>query len=97
MNAARKIPEDWHPADVKAALEKKGYTMARVARELGLSPRAAHLVLSRSWSTMEGRVAEIIGVPPWEIWPSRYMTGVRMTAKRREARRRFPLRNRDAR
>ena len=95
MNAARKLPEDWHPADIQAALKKKGYAVTHVARELGLAENSAHKVFSGPWATMEARIAEIIGVPPWEIWPSRYMGGLRMTRARREAKQRFPFRNRN--
>ena len=94
MNAARKLPEDWHPADIQAALKKKGYTVVRVARELGLAENSAHKVFVQPWSTLEIRIAEIIGVPPWEIWPSRYVRGMRMTRMRKAAFRRFPFRNR---
>jgi len=73
MNCARKqSPTDWHPADIKAALAKKGYTFARIARERGYCSNSPNTVLWRGWKPMERIVAEIIGVAPEQIWPSRY-------------------------
>ena len=64
--------KDWHRADIKCALEKRGYTFARIARERGLVPDGASMVLWKPWSTLEAVVAEILGVKPQTIWPSRY-------------------------
>lgn len=75
MNAARKTKasSDWHPADIKAALEKKGYTFARIARENGYTAlNSPNTVLRKNWSQMERIVADIVGVHPAEIWTSRY-------------------------
>lgn len=63
---------DWHPADIKAALNKKGWTFARIAREYGYSSNSPNQVLRHPWATMEEIIARIIGVRPWQIWPSRY-------------------------
>lgn len=74
MIAARKpkTREDWHPADIKAALAKKGYTFARIAREFGYQPPGPNRVLRSTWPVMEQIVADIIGLHPSDIWPSRY-------------------------
>lgn len=82
MNVARKISTrsrtDWHPADIKAALAKavdaqgRGYSFARIANEHGYVSNSPNTVLWRPWSTMERIVADIVGVEPWTIWPSRY-------------------------
>jgi len=72
MSANHKARADWHPADIKAALAKKGYTFARVARENGYVRNAPNSVLHKPWSQIERIVAEIIGVRAAEIWPSRY-------------------------
>lgn len=65
--------QDWHPADIKAALAKAGgYTFARIAREYGYVSNAPNSVLHKPWSHMERIVADIIGVRPEDIWPSRY-------------------------
>jgi len=74
MNTNRKhTPQtDWHPADIKAALAKKDYTFARIARENGFCSNSPNTVLWRGWKRMERIVADIIGVEPEVIWPSRY-------------------------
>jgi Ner family transcriptional regulator len=74
MNAASKTQPraDWHRADIKAALEKKGYTFARIAREYGYVDNSPNAVLWRSWSHIERIVGTILGVRPADIWPSRY-------------------------
>ncbi len=63
---------DWHPWDIKAALGKKGYNLSRIARENGYCITSPSDALRRSWPAMEQIFADIIGVKPWEIWPSRY-------------------------
>lgn len=63
---------DWHKADIKAALEKKGYRLSDIGRELGFDPESANQVLFRKWGTMEQAIAKILGVRAEEIWPSRY-------------------------
>lgn len=69
MSTAR---NDWHPADIIAALKKKGTTMATVSREAGLSSSTLANALTRPWPKGELLVAEKLGLPPSEIWPSRY-------------------------
>lgn len=66
---------DWHPADVKAALAKRGYTFARIAREHGYRDNSPSAVLRRPWAPVEKIVARIIGVKPEVIWPTRYTAG----------------------
>lgn len=64
--------EDWHPADIKAAMAKAGYTFARASREYGYGANSLNMVLWKPWSQAEEIVAIIIGVRPQVIWPSRY-------------------------
>ncbi|WP_306548953.1 helix-turn-helix domain-containing protein [Desulfobulbus sp.] len=65
-------PGDWHPWDIKAALGKKGYSMTRVGLENGYHKVSPFDALRKSWPAMERIIANIIGVEPWVIWPSRY-------------------------
>ncbi|MDP3875895.1 MAG: helix-turn-helix transcriptional regulator [Methylobacter sp.] len=65
--------QDWHPADVKAALAKAGYTLAALAEEHGLKGGATlSKALTSSFPIAEKRIADAIGVHPKVIWPSRY-------------------------
>ncbi|MBE0599379.1 MAG: helix-turn-helix domain-containing protein [Desulfuromonadales bacterium] len=67
----RQARTDWHPADIKAALAKAGYTFARIARENDFKVSTSN-VLRTMWPRVESIVGEILGVHPAEIWPSRY-------------------------
>lgn len=65
-------PSDWHPADVLAALKKRGRTLAGLSLDHGYHPTAAGKALKRSWPAMEAIIAHELGLPPQRIWPSRY-------------------------
>ena len=71
---------DWHPADVLAALKKRGHSLARLSAAHGYHATAAGKALKRPWSALEALIAEAIGVPPQTIWPSRYPSGPRHQA-----------------
>lgn len=64
---------DWHPADIKAALDKAGWTLRALAAHHGIraSSTLSH-TFERSYPLNEKRIADAIGVPPQVIWPSRY-------------------------
>lgn len=64
--------EDWHKADIKAAIEKAGHTLRGLARLHGVSRTYFAEVLYRPLPRAQAILAEVIGVPPQEIWPSRY-------------------------
>ncbi|WP_224652809.1 helix-turn-helix domain-containing protein [Pectobacterium versatile] len=64
--------QDWHPADIIAALRKKNTTLAAVSRAAGLSSSTLANALSRPWPKGEWLIADAMGVHPSEIWPSRY-------------------------
>ncbi|MCL2891784.1 helix-turn-helix domain-containing protein [Brenneria tiliae] len=64
--------QDWHPADIIAALRKKGTTLAAVSRAAGLSSSTLANALSRPWPKGEWLIADALGIHPSEIWPSRY-------------------------
>lgn len=68
----QKRSEDWHPADVIAALRRRGTTLAALSRQAGLSSSTLANALSRPWPKGEWLIAEAIEVHPAEIWPSRY-------------------------
>ncbi len=64
-------PPTW--TDIRYALAKRGYTLARISRELGhLDPRSATGVRRRRYPLVEQRIAEILGMPPHHLWPNRY-------------------------
>ena len=74
LNTPKKAShEDWHPADIKAALAKKGWTLRGLAAHHGIkgSSSLSH-AFERSFPLNEKRIADALGVPVQEIWPSRY-------------------------
>ena len=73
INDPSQIAEDWHPSQVRAALNMKGYTLAKLGEEHGLkSGDTLSKTLTRSYPLGERRIADAIGVHPMVIWPSRY-------------------------
>jgi len=66
------MKNDWHPADIIAALRKRGSSLAAVSRAAGLSSSTLANVLTRPWPKGEWLVAEALCIHPAEIWPSRY-------------------------
>lgn len=70
-NAAQ--PEDWHRADIVAALHKRGWSLRRLSQEAGLSAGALNNALDRPWPKAERIIAAAIGVTPETIWPERYV------------------------
>lgn len=63
---------DWHPADIIAAIRKKGSTLSAVSRNSGLSSSTLTNALTRPWPKGEYIIADFLGVHPSEIWPTRY-------------------------
>jgi lambda repressor-like predicted transcriptional regulator len=71
--AKKPVNQDWHPADIKAALHKKGITLAGIAEAYGMtSSSSLSSTFTRSYPLNEKRIADAIGVHPKVIWPSRY-------------------------
>lgn len=63
---------DWHPADVKAALEKAGWTLRRLSAHHGFRSKYLAAALRKQHPMAEGLIAEQLGLHPKQIWPSRY-------------------------
>jgi Ner family transcriptional regulator len=64
---------DWHPADVLAALKKRGKSLAGLSVANGYHPTAAGKALKRPWPALEAIIAQALGLVPAQIWPSRYV------------------------
>ncbi|WP_411752127.1 helix-turn-helix domain-containing protein [Serratia sp. (in: enterobacteria)] len=64
---------DWHRADIVAAVKKKGTTLAALSRDQGWHSRTLNNALDRHWPKGECVIAMAIGVTPDEIWPTRYV------------------------
>lgn len=64
--------EDWHQADIKAELEKKGMNMSQLSRTAGLAESTLRNVFRVRYPKAQKIIAEALGVAPETIWPSRY-------------------------
>ena len=63
---------DWHPADVLAALKKRGKTLSGLSQAHGYHATAAGKALKKSWPAMEALIAAELGLAPADIWLGRY-------------------------
>lgn len=61
--------KDWHPADIVAALHKRGTSLAKLSREAGLASSTLSNTLTRPWPKGEWLIAIALDVHPSEIWP----------------------------
>ena len=69
----KKTAQDWHRADIVAALHKVGWSMRQLAFHHGYKDGTTlKNALDRPWIKGERIIAEAIGIPPEEIWASRY-------------------------
>lgn len=67
------LPEDWHRADIVAALKKEGWTVASLARKEGLASSTLYSALSHShYPRGERIIANALGIPVEKIWAKRY-------------------------
>ncbi|MEQ4694108.1 helix-turn-helix domain-containing protein [Providencia manganoxydans] len=66
------MEKDWHPADIIAAIRKRGSTLSQISRSAGLSSSTLNNTLVRRWPKGERIIAEYLEMKPEEIWPSRY-------------------------
>ncbi|EAB9750774.1 transcriptional regulator [Salmonella enterica subsp. enterica serovar Newport] len=64
--------QDWSSKTIAAALDNKGVDVATLERMRGLKPGAIRNVFYRHVPAYESAIAEVIGVAPELIWPSRY-------------------------
>lgn len=73
LNMAKKsTPQDWHRADIKAALEKAGWSLQRLSRANGYQTGSLRMALRVPWPKAEALIAAVIEITPQTIWPSRY-------------------------
>jgi len=74
MNAPDSIARlaDWHPADIVAALSKRGTSLRKLSAERGYAAGSLRKALRHPWPKAEAVIAEALGVHPAVLWPSRY-------------------------
>lgn len=64
--------QDWHRADIVAALHKRGLSLAQLSRDQGLAPRTLNNAFERHYPKAERLIAQALGMTPEQLWPSRY-------------------------
>jgi len=63
----------WHPADIKAAIQKTGITLKDLALKNGLSESLCRMaIIYRCAPSGERVIAKHLNVAPYDIWPDRY-------------------------
>lgn len=76
FNATKKTAElqhqDWHRADIIAALKKQGWSLRALANECELSYSTLKSALDKPYPKMERIIASAIGIPPEIIWAGRF-------------------------
>lgn len=72
-NAKKSPLEDWHKADIVAALHKAGVTLRQLSKEHGYtSTNTVANALYRDWPKGEQIIAHALGLAPEIIWAARY-------------------------
>ncbi len=62
-----------HPADIKAAVEKKGSNLTKIALDAGLSESACRMALRNKYVPAgERAIAAYLNIAPHKLWPNRY-------------------------
>jgi len=72
MGMTQDAKQDWHPADIKAGVQKAGFTMAELSLKHGYCKHYLSMTLHQSMPNGELIIAKVLKTTPSEIWPSRY-------------------------
>jgi Ner family transcriptional regulator len=71
-SAKKTNQNDWHPADIVAAVHKKHGSLRKLSVSFEYEAGTLSKVLRKPWPLAEQRLADALGLKPWDIWPSRY-------------------------
>ncbi|WP_084462704.1 helix-turn-helix domain-containing protein [Oceanibaculum pacificum] len=83
----------WHPADIAAAIRKRGKTLTALALENGLSESACRKALILKYAKAELVIARFIDVSPHELWPDRWNSDETRRRAPRSTRKNIPVRS----
>ena len=67
------VTTDMHPADIRAAINKKGLTLTSLSLRAGLPEYACRHALCGKNRRGEEAIANALGIPAERIWPSRFL------------------------
>lgn len=68
----KKASENWHRADIVAALRKADWSLNQLSKHHGYAQGSLGQALDRPYPKAERLIAEAIGTDPEVIWPERY-------------------------
>lgn len=63
---------DWSPLKVRAELVARNISLRSISRGAKLNDAAASVALRRPFPRAEAAIAKVLGLEPFQIWPSRY-------------------------
>lgn len=73
LNKEKNNQRDWHRADIIAALHKNGWSIRQLAFKYGYAGSSSlSQALYRPFPKGERIIANAIGIPPEQIWPTRF-------------------------
>ena len=67
-----RVFEGLHPEDIKAAIRKRGQTLAGLAAKHGYSDSYLRRTIKQAMPEGERIIADFLGLHPKVIWPDRY-------------------------
>lgn len=86
LNSER-VRKPWHPADIIAAVRKRGTSLQRLSREHGFSAFTMNKAVRQCFPACHAIIAAVIGEPRQFIWPQYYdREGGRLSARERRRR-----------
>ncbi len=74
--------QDWHPADIVAALRKSGTSLRQLSAANGYFPTSMQRGVEGRSVACEQIIARQLKLHPMEIWPSRYTSDGERIVKR---------------
>lgn len=69
---AKQQAKGWHKEDIKAAIRKRGVTLAALAKTNGLPSSTVRNALGRPVYAGELVISKFLGIPAHELWPDRW-------------------------
>lgn len=66
------ISPGWTKAQIKAALEDKGWSCRQLSFSRGYTSNAVQTALHKPYPAVERIISSVLGVDPDVIWPERY-------------------------
>lgn len=71
----RKVTSDhkaWHPADIMAAVRKRGSSLRRLGVDHGFNPDTFRKALTKQMPGAHQVISRFIGIPVHQLWPQFY-------------------------